>query len=276
MLFATGWVRSRYAGFAALYRRAEKTKTQHPAQCRSLFTNVIDPPPNVTERPCTVILAEDSNLGILDPSNVLIGSSWKSVFAEKFPVDYGIPVATWSLSPSSSRKSNLSLDDALSEMKSDFSSSTIAQPILVARGPWIGWLAQFYLESLPLSALILVDPLPFGDSVQACRMYENLHQSNRHAANEPPMPVEYNLFQDYLQHSDHWTLRLEPAAVPTLVLSTIPSWHAHALTTAARHSTGSATTTAAATHGEVPVKILCDKDDIVAEIGQWILQEDIL
>lgn len=182
-----------------------------------------------------------------------------------------MPVAMWSLSPSSCRTSNLSLDDALGEMKSDFSSSTIAQPILVARGPWVGWLAQFYLESLPLSALILVDPLPFGDSTQACRMYEHLHQSHCHSANEPPSPVEYLLFQDYLEHSDHWTLRLEPAAVPTLVISTIPSWRAHALATAARHSTGSTTT-----NSEVPVKILSDKNDIVAEIGQWILREDIL
>ena len=114
-------------------------------------------------------------------------------------------------------------------------------------------------------------------------MYENLHQSHVAATaaastntaasddNNQTHPLEYRLFQDFVQHSDHWTLRLEPAAVPTLVLSTLPSWHSYAVDTAARHSD-------ALTQGEtmVPVQRVNDTDDILATIGQWILREDIL
>jgi len=232
---------------------------------RTLLTEAVEPPVDVTERPCTLILAEDSNYGVLDPAGKHASDcSWSQVFTQQFPAQYGIPVTQWSLSPSS----GAAFDDALSEMKADLESSRIAQPILVARGPWVSWLAQFYLESLPLSALILVDPLPFGESTEACQMYESLHKQN---IIEGEMPMEYRLFQDYVQHGNHWTLQLEPAAVPTMVLSTIPAWFELASATAARHSddTGSTST-------NVPVKKICDDQDAISTIGQWILNEDIL
>ena len=272
------------------WHRRTGQKAERPPYRRSHMTESVDPPANVTERPGTLILAEDSNLGMLvdfnsnsNNNNLPTRSlSWYSLFTQQFPVRYGIPVAKWALSASS-----LSFDDALNEMKTDFRSSSLSQPILVARGPWVCWLAQFYLESLPLAALVLVDPLPFGTNTEACRMYENLHQSHVSATantaaastntaasddNNQTHPLEYRLFQDYVQHSEHWTLRLEPAAVPTLVLSTLPSWYTYAVDTAARHSDG-------LTQREtmVPVqRVHNDPDDVMTTIGQWILREDIL
>ena len=139
------------------------TQYQHDHhQRRSLLTEAIEPPPQATERPCTLILAQDTNLDVLYNSK----SDWSDTFAQKFPTEYGMPTASWSLSPSTA-----SFDDAVSEMKRDL--SNCMQPILVARGPWVSWMAQFYLESMPLAALVLVDPLPFDDTA-SCRLYEKL------------------------------------------------------------------------------------------------------
>lgn len=254
----------RYSGFTVysrIIRRGAAPALQHHP--RTLLTDAVEPPVDVTERPCTLILAEDGNYGVLDPAGKSSDRSWGQVFNQQFPVQYGIPVAQWSLSTSCS-----SFDDALREMKADLESSRIAQPIVVARGPWVSWLAQFYLESLPLAALILVDPLPFGESTEACQIYENLHRKNVSAQ---VMPTKYSLFQDYAQHGNHWTLQLEPAAVPTMVLSTIPAWLELASATAARHSDDSTTATTA-----VPVESVCDDQDAVSTIGKWILNEDIL
>jgi len=234
---------------------------------RTLLTEAVEPPPCATERPCTIILAQDSNLGVLSPTQTV--SSWSESFTQKFPVDNGMPVTQWSPSPDTPS----TFEDALDELKTDLACSSITQPILVARGPWISWMAQFYLESLPLSALIMVDPLPFGDDTAACRMYENLHQYEGELSKNSDddvlsMSLEYQLFQDYVQHANHWTLQLEPAVIPTMVLSTIPLWHDQAVATAARHSDDASAV--------VPVVSIRNDQNVVSVIGDWILEEDIL
>jgi len=235
------------------------TQYQHDHQRRSLLTVAIEPPPQATERPCTLILAQDTNLNVLYSRK----SDWSDTFAQKFPTEYGMPTASWSLSPSV-----VSFDDAVSEMKRDL--SNCMQPILVARGPWVSWMAQFYLESMPLAALILVDPLPFNDTA-SCRLYEKLlsQEENKKSA----AFVEYRLFQDYVQHTDHWTLQLEPAVIPMLVLSSRNDWHEPAVQTAARHSEDDDSSSL-----PVPVMQITndDHDEAIARIGNWILQEDIL
>ena len=56
--------------------------------------------------------------------------------------------------------------------------------------------------------------------------------------------------------------------IPTLVLSTIPSWYDKAVATAARHSDESSI---------VPViSLRSDDQSLVSMIGGWILEEDIL
>ena len=44
-------------------------------------------------------------------------------------------------------------DAALSQMKHDLSMNG-ANTVFVTRGPWMSWMASFYLESLPLAGLV--------------------------------------------------------------------------------------------------------------------------
>lgn len=237
---------------------------------RFLLTKAIEPPANVVERPCTIILAQDSNLDDITPKcggNARPVQSWSEKFSQRFPVDYGIPVTEWSLGATTSVTS---FDGALTEMKKDLVGSSIVQPIFVARGPWISWMVQFYLESLPLSALILVDPIPFGEDTEACRLYERQLKGQDKLDSSSCLnsrPVEYHLFQDYVEHADHWTLRIEPAVIPILVLTTIPSLREYGERTAARHSDDSMV---------VSVRQINDQEEVIPSIGRWILQEGII
>ena len=124
----------------------------------------------------------------------------------------------------------MTFDMALSTMKSDFRTmeSLIQHPILIARGPVLSWMAQFYLESLPLSGLIMIDPIPFTTE----RAYALYHQTHYHTnadsssntsigTNGMTLSKEYHdIIQDYSEHWDHWTLKIEAGSIPMLILST--------------------------------------------------------
>jgi hypothetical protein len=231
--------------------------TRDHGSCRSYLTEAIEPPldGDVPERPCILILAED--VGILTDASTT--SSWHGTFAAAIPKNYGIPYVQWSLSSELPPSLNL----ALGEMKADL--ADVQQPVLVARGPWISWMAQFYLESLPLSGLVMVDPLQFNETA-ACRHYEDLYRQRK------IKPPEYGLFQEYVNHWDHWSLKLEPGAIPMMVLSTQPGsemWTRHARATAARHSS------AESPNGQVPVVKIdaSDTDDCMRKICNWIEEE---
>jgi len=119
-------------------------------------------------------------------------------------------------------------------MQSDLSGGEIIQPVIVARGPWISWLAQFYLESLPFAGLVMIDPLKFDATDDVCQFYEKLHAEKKTLSS-----LEYSQFYEYLNSWDHWTLKLEPGAIPMLVVSTQQQpeiWTRHAQATAERHS----------------------------------------
>jgi hypothetical protein len=184
---------------------------------RSLLTSVLEPPLNssVPERPCTVILAQDEYF--------YKSASWDGHFSQKLTQDYGLSYAQWQLSTA-----HTDFDSALQEMSRDLSS--IPSQVLVARGPWVSWMAQFYLESLSLAGLVLVDPLPL-DNTEAVRQLEALFQNL-----ETPPPASYALFEEFVNHWDHWSLQLEPGAVPMMVVSTKPELESAALRTVQRHS----------------------------------------
>jgi hypothetical protein len=101
-------------------------------------------------------------------------------------------------------------DAALRELSNDLSHLIAPHTVLLSRGPMISWLAQFYLESLPIKGLIMVDPLPMdhGESVQALE---------RHYATSS---ASFSLFHDYVEHYAHWTMKLEPGSVPMMILTT--------------------------------------------------------
>ena len=184
----------------------------------------------MTERPCPVILAEDS---------LYSDQSWTPVCEERFPNVHGMPYQQFSWS---STDTTIDMDAALSELSRDLSTSSISsspQTVLIARGPWMSWMALFYLESLPLAGLVLVDPLPL-DHVNFVNQMELAYAQHKDS-------IDYRLFQEYSEHWSHWTLQLEPGAVPMLVVSTVSKsgWRKAAQATADRHS--------GSVHGAVPV-----------------------
>lgn len=189
------------------------------------------------ERPCTLLLAQDV---------IYTSSNWHTSFTS-LPTQHGISYAQYTRSESVD-----SVDTALQDLWNDVGSIGPHQTVLVAKGPWHSWLAQFYLESLSLAGLVMVDPLPLDDRNgvnQLELLYKKLGLEHS---------TEYSLFQEFVNHWDHWTLKLEPGAVPMLVIQTIPrpAFAKGAAATARRHSGGPA--------GNVPVLELrkaADKDE---------------
>jgi len=173
------------------------------------------------ERPCTVVLAEDA---------CFYPTSWHDTFRSKLPQGHGVSYRKWSL-PTSSSPSELTIDSALDELKRDLAS--VPDVVLAARGPWSSWLAQWYLESLPLRGLLMVDPLVFDRGADGARAFEREYRDVDGKADAP----EYRLFREYMEHWDHWTLRLEPGSVPMLVARTRtePAFVEGAAETARRH-----------------------------------------
>jgi hypothetical protein len=120
----------------------------------------------VLEKPCTVVLME--------PRDIQYGSnndddarptSWLPAFQTKIPLTCGMSFASILFqSDSDGRMCTTSLDvtSCLNELKVS-SLSRMHDTVLVARGPFASICAQYYLESLPLQGLIMVDPILLKD-----------------------------------------------------------------------------------------------------------------
>jgi hypothetical protein len=199
---------------------------------RSLLTLPITTPPldsTVPENIYTIILTEDGGL---------YPESWHEQCSTKLPIEHGISYTNFSLTTDTESDSNSSLfHQGLQEMKQELSTEHLGTTggILVARGPWMSWLAQFHLESMSLAGVVLVDPLPLEDRNSLNQM-ELLYQK-RGIENS----LEYKMYRDYVAHfKDNWgatALQLEPGSVPMLVLQSFnrPAFDKAAIKTADRH-----------------------------------------
>jgi hypothetical protein len=159
----------------------------------------MDPPANIPELPCTIVLAEDTLQEIISKK------SWHEAFSVACPEKLGAPYTRWSMV-------STTFTNALAEMKEDFRS--MQNIILVARGPWVSWLAQFYLESLPLGALIMIDPLPFHLNSNVLESFEAEYVNA--ISDTDNLPTEYRTIQSYKENPRK--LLLEPGSVPMLIL----------------------------------------------------------
>ena len=130
---------------------------------RSMLTLPITTPPlnsSVPEKIYTIILTEDGGL---------YPESWHEQCSTKLPIEHGISYTNFSLTTDTESEpdaSSVSLfHQGLQEMKKELSAENLGTTggILVARGPWMCWMAQFHLESMPFAGLVLVDPLPLED-----------------------------------------------------------------------------------------------------------------
>ncbi|KAG7366250.1 hypothetical protein IV203_028920 [Nitzschia inconspicua] len=207
--------------------------TEQQQQQPFLTLSPITEPPldcQVIEKPCTILLMEDQDTRSYDNTNTLMTtSSWRQTFQSKLPYECGISFASLSFPGQSDNESliddwsKLKISDCVTTMKS---SNLPLDTVLVTRGWFSSTCALYYLESLSLQGLIMIDPISF------------------HSTNVENNSPDDNVLQQYIlrEHSirfeDLNELKLEPNAVPMLVVSTIPlpSWLQAAQTMADCHS----------------------------------------
>lgn len=121
---------------------------------RKVVTSSIEPPmildEGYMERPGVLALIEST----------MYRGSWSQGFASTFP-NRGVYYMSIDLFSCLSTTNNASGAESFSRMHNELASdlSSHAEVVLVARGPLPCLVAQYYLESLPLSGLIMVDPL---------------------------------------------------------------------------------------------------------------------
>jgi hypothetical protein len=215
-----------------------------PWQKRTLITESIEPPivSKVPEKPCTFVLLEDQGL---------YPGSWGTLLRDCLPSKHGIHFCHQYLNPPN-------MKEALHEMKQDLASFPAI--VLMARGPTVSLLAQYYLESLPLAGLIMVDPIveplssDFLDSLQTMYSLESIR--------------ERAMLQSLQMGIETRNLKLEAGVIPMFVVSTIPSMEDQSLATVFRHNNPNSP------HGEVHFSKLIEIEKILPLVIRWI--EDIV
>ena len=211
---------------------------------RLLMTPAVEPPPEVTESPTSLVLTEDEGF---------YPSSWHDAFSAHIPQQHGMPYSRFSMAADTAN-----FDAALQEMKNDLASQG-SSTVLVTRGPWMSWMASFYLESLPLAGLVMVDPMQLDDMNginQFELQYEKLGLVDT---------LQYKLYQEFSENWDHWTLKLESGSVPMLVLYTNvrPGYKRCAENTALRHGDNVPVL-------KMPSTARSHADDCIGEVANWI------
>ena len=190
------------------------------------FSSVTETPldSTVMEKPYTVVLMEDdispslSNSGkgcLQDENNTATElSSWAETFQSRIPRDYGMSFASISLKMKSDSPAagTVAISDALEALK-DSSLPNMADALLVARGPVSSLCSQYYLESFPLKALIMTDPILFrgngNDDDDEAALYSLLSKQ--------VFPNDFDSIDRF--RSDR--LLVEPNAVPMMVVRTL-------------------------------------------------------
>ena len=123
----------------------------------------------------------------------------------------------------------------------------------------MSWMASFYLESLPLAGLVMVDPMQLDDMNglnQFELQYEKLGLKDS---------FQYKLYQEYAEHWDHWTLKLEPGSVPMMIMYTNvrPGYKRCAENTAIRHGDNVPVL-------KMPSTARSHVDDCIGKVTNWI------
>jgi len=243
-----------------------------------LFSATVETPLDslVIEKPYTFILMEDETCSLmLTQSNKKnnnnhqensVSKSWINAFRSKVPADYGMSFASISLNWQHDLGGNPSVFGGLQALKSCRLSS-ISDAILVTRGPVASLCAQYYLESMALQGLVMIDPILMDD------------EDNGH---EEISSLLSRLYQQPTDDEDKERFRssrllVEPTAVPMMVVMTIPdskAWSHSSQFVAARHGDPDGP------YGIVPIVDLTEMDEteansattVLDRINEWIDQ----
>ena len=121
---------------------------------RSIVTSSIEPSLDAPlERPETIVLTE---------SSLYANSSWKDAFESFYPKQ-GMHFSSIDMLRSANDSQIITSVKALEQTLASDLGIGAAHTVLVARGPIQCLAAQYFLESLPLAGLVLVDPLLLPD-----------------------------------------------------------------------------------------------------------------
>jgi hypothetical protein len=200
-----------------------------------------EPPPSspVPERPCAVILAEDLSL---------YSKSWHDEFLGELPQHRGLEYGYLGMN-------GTTLDERLDNLKQEL--AFIPSVVFVSRGPLVSWTALYYLESLPLAGLIMIDPIAYDELDEVMEQEKNI-QGEKHVTLRSAEIDSLN---------ETRPLKLEPGPVPMLVIQSLEDhlYEVMARRVASRH--GGETSSI---FGEVQVMAIDTSGDAIDRICNWI------
>jgi len=211
---------------------------------RMVMTESIEPPPlsTVSERPCEVVLAQDAGL---------YPTCWLKPFSQILPQERGLHFCSVSID-------SRNLQEGLDILEQDL--APLPNIVLIARGPLVSLVAQYYLESLPLAGLVMVDPILIHHVDALQKIGSSFEQDS----------VQHEFVGGILSGMETRPLKLEPGAVPVLVFQSMEdsTFCEAAKDVALRHGDPDGA------FGEVPVHAIStdDKDALLAidVITEWI------
>lgn len=203
---------------------------------RSIVTFIEEPPLHSTipERPCIVALVQDN--GFYDKKST---NQWQDALRHVGPNQLGITVANFEWNdlrkPTADDNRNI-LEQGLEALQMDMDQLMSPHVILVARGPLVSWVSQLYLESFSVAGLVLVDPLPLDDNADNddnnnddnILDADQFSQAIQDYANDfPGVLHEHTHLENFLSDTNskqgaRRPLLLEPGAVPTMIVQSIP------------------------------------------------------
>lgn len=240
-------------------------------QKRSLLTEIIEPSDggNDTEYEGLLILAEDEQ-----KQGYYIKyeeeESWHHAFADAIPNQYGIPYSKLTFQHQKSARG------AIYELKRDI--EPFEKPILVTRGSWTSFMAQYYLQMHQLHGLVMINPLVLDAQVDKEIPFKPPRYDPLDLKGILPIDPAYYRSEFSRQWPNHyekehlyWEMKLQPGVTPMLVMTTrrTLTLDRHSYSTADRHSKEG---------HNVPLHRLEDPsvDEVMEIITGWIQEENLL
>mmetsp|Transcript_24328 Transcript_24328/g.27144 ORF Transcript_24328/g.27144 Transcript_24328/m.27144 type:complete len:363 (+) Transcript_24328:102-1190(+) len=235
-----------------------------------MFSSIVETPIDSTiiEKPFTMIFMEE-NKNYLTNSNDIgtkksvkndvkieddksLSISWIDTFRSKIPREYGMSFASISIHRKNHCRDDvgggdapvLLFDELLKALKVS-ELPTINDTVLIARGPVASLCAQYYLESLSLKGLIMIDPILINDEKDDyCNDDDDDTVTLLRSKVLFTIVGTTNITERFQNDDDQDRFRssrllIEPNAVPMMVVLTVPNdevWNRSSRFVATRHS----------------------------------------
>ena len=206
------------------------------------------------EQPHTIVLLEDTTVGAASSDNfgrsnngdgidltTPLGAalpSWRNVFRSRLPEKHGFQFCYVSLSADTHGNDDNNVASGLREDVDELQNDLQQFPsvVIIAKGPYVTSVAQYYLESHSVSGMVLVDPIQLPPTNDFLRWKEQLQ---KHGQEDCMGKTISSTIASKLLAIER-PLLLEAGVVPMMVLQTPSSdgtvRHRYAEDVAARHS----------------------------------------